>query len=137
MVSLLALSLVAACSSIHPYTLDIQQGIVVDQKMIGRLTPGMTRNQVSLALGTPLLADPLHADRWDYVYYTRHGGTVGEWRRFTCLFKDDRLAAVTGDVKVGAAAAALPPAAALQPSAALPGEPAAPASTGVPAPEPG
>ena len=126
MVSLLALSLVAACSSIHPYTLDIQQGIVVDQKMIGRLTPGMTRNQVSLALGTPLLADPLHADRWDYVYYTRHGGTVGEWRRFTCLFKDDRLAAVTGDVKVGTAAAA----------AAQPGEPAAPAGTGVPAPSP-
>lgn len=93
----------------RPYTLEIQQGIVVDQKMISRLAPGMTRNQVGLALGTPLLADPLHADRWDYVYYTRHRGEVGEWRRFSCLFKNDLLASVSGDVSVGAETKATAP----------------------------
>jgi len=82
----------------EPYTLDIQQGTAIDQKMIDRLRPGMTRNQVGLVLGTPLLADVMHADRWDYVYYTRTQGVVGEWRRFTCFFKDDRLSSITGDV---------------------------------------
>ncbi len=87
----------------RPYTLELQQGIVVDQKMVSRLTPGMTRNQVGLTLGTPLLTDVLHGDRWDYVYYTRKQGEVGEWRRFACLFKNDVLVQVTGDVTVAAA----------------------------------
>jgi outer membrane protein assembly factor BamE (lipoprotein component of BamABCDE complex) len=85
-------------SAPEPYTLDIQQGTAIDQKMIDRLQAGMTRNQVSLILGTPLLADVMHADRWDYVYYTRKKGQVGEWRRFTCYFKEDRLVSITGDV---------------------------------------
>jgi len=88
---------------LEPYTLDIQQGTAVDQKMIDRLKAGMTRNQVSLVLGTPLLADVMHADRWDYVYYTRKNGQVGEWRRFTCFFKEDRLDSITGDVTLAAA----------------------------------
>lgn len=136
--SLCVAGLLAACTSIGPYTLDIQQGIVVDQKMIDRLKPGMTRNQVSLALGTPLLTDPLHAERWDYVYYTRHGGKVGEWRRFTCVFKQDRLALVTGDVTVLAADAGVTPPAV--PAAGKPdagGLPApVPDSSGLPAPAP-
>jgi outer membrane protein assembly factor BamE len=128
-VALLA-GLLTACGPIRPYTLEIQQGIVLDQKMIARLKAGMTRNQVGLALGTPLLADPLHADRWDYVYYTRHRGTVGEWRRLTLTFKDDRLAAITGDVTVASADDA--PATVAEPATA----PAASPSSGLPAPAP-
>lgn len=121
--------LLGACALPRPYTLNIQQGIVLDQKMISRLKPGMTRNQVSLTLGTPLLADPLHADRWDYVYYTRIQGDLGEWRRLKLLFKDDRLASVSGDVTVA------PPAGA-EPGGTAPAEPAAPGN-GLPAPLPG
>ena len=112
----------------HPYSLNLQQGVVVDQKMIARLAPGMTRNQVGLTLGTPLLTDVLHADRWDYLYYTRKEGEVGEWRRFTCLFRDDRLQAVTGDVTLAATTGA---------AVAAPEGSAVPeASSGVPQPLP-
>ncbi len=118
--------LLASCAFPRPYTLDLQQGIVLDQKMMSRLKAGMTRNQVGLALGTPLLADPLHADRWDYVYYTRVRGVVGEWRRLTLTFKDDKLASIAGDVKVGGADDGVP---------ATPVETPAPGK-GLPAPSP-
>jgi len=113
---------------VKPYTLDIQQGTAVDQKMIDRLSVGMTRNQVSLILGTPLLTDVMHADRWDYVYYTRKQGDIGEWRRFTCFFKDDRLATIEGDVTLSSTAKA--------PAVAAPAQAAVPDS-GLPAPLPG
>jgi len=117
-------------SAPEPYTLDIQQGTAVDQKMIDRLQSGMTRNQVGLILGTPLLADVMHADRWDYVYFTRKQGVVGEWRRFTCFFKDDRLVSITGDVTLAAPAKGTPaPTGVSEPSPK-------PASTGLPAPLP-
>ena len=115
----------------RPYTLEIQQGVVVDQKMVSRLTPGMTRNQVGLTLGTPLLTDVLHGDRWDYVYFTRKGGEVGEWRRFSCLFRNDLLVQVTGDVTVAAGT----PATAAMPSDAAGAAPAI-GSSGVPQPLP-
>ena len=50
------------------YRMDIQQGNMVDQEMLDRLKPGMTKKDVKFILGTPLLIDPFHADRWDYVY---------------------------------------------------------------------
>ncbi len=122
----LGLPTLPTLSTPHPYSLGIQQGVVVDQKMVSRLTPGMTRNQVGLTLGTPLLTDVLHADRWDYVYYTRKSGEVGEWRRFTCVFKDDRLQAVTGDVTLAAGGAVVTPGSAPLPEG----------NSGVPAPLP-
>ena len=113
----------SACSVVTPYTLNIQQGTVLDQGMLARLKPGMTRNQVSLTLGTPLLTDPYHADRWDYVYYTRIRGEVGEWRRLRLMFKEDRLATLEGDVTVANATPA--------PQTSAPGQ-----APGVPAPAP-
>ena len=64
-----------ACSSglripgITPYKIEIQQGNFVSQEMASQLKPGMSKEQVRLVLGTPLLADVFHADRWDYVYW--------------------------------------------------------------------
>ena len=52
-----------------PYRIDIQQGNFVSQDMVAQLKPGMSKEQVRLALGTPLLTDIFHADRWDYVYW--------------------------------------------------------------------
>lgn len=125
----LAVLLLPGCV-LRPYTLDIQQGVVVEQDMLTKLKPGMTRNQVGLTMGTPLLADPMHADRWDYVYYTRVRGEVGEWRRLTLTFKGDQLATITGDVTVA-------PGAPDRPAAPAPGVAPEPApGTGVPVPLP-
>jgi outer membrane protein assembly factor BamE len=78
-------------SSIKPYTLDIQQGVVIDEEMVSRLKTGMTRTQVGYVLGSPLLADPFHANRWDYVYYTRKKEKMSQPRNLTVFFKDDKL----------------------------------------------
>lgn len=84
-------SSVPKLSSLRPYTLDIQQGVVIDEEMVGRLKTGMTRTQVGYVLGTPLLADPFHANRWDYVYYTRKKGKLSQPHNLTVFFKDNKL----------------------------------------------
>ncbi len=79
------------------YKLDINQGNYLTQDMVDKLKVGMTQAQVQSALGTPMLADPFHADRWDYIYrYSRHGKVV-EQRDFRVYFADQKLARWEGD----------------------------------------
>jgi outer membrane protein assembly factor BamE len=81
-----------------PHKIDIQQGNAVTQEMVAKLRPGMTRNQVRFALGTPLLVDPFRVDRWDYYYSYSKGGDLVEQRKLAVFFKDDKLDRVEGDV---------------------------------------
>ncbi len=99
-VSLLAaILLLSGCFSV--YKLEIQQGNIVTQEMIDKLKPGLTRSQVRYVLGTPLVIDPFHQDRWDYYYYLRHSNErTGESRHLTVIFKNDLLIAVQGDTRV-------------------------------------
>jgi outer membrane protein assembly factor BamE len=95
-------SLLAACNSFNPYKIDVQQGNVLTQEMVAQLKPGQTREQVRFILGTPLLTDIFHQQRWDYVYSYRKGrsGEV-ETRQFSVYFdKDNRLERASGDVEV-------------------------------------
>ncbi len=95
-------SLLAACNSFNPYKIDVQQGNVLTQEMVAQLKPGQTREQVRYILGTPLLTDIFHQQRWDYVYSYRKGrsGEV-ETRQFSVYFdKDNRLERASGDVEV-------------------------------------
>ncbi|MDA8416935.1 MAG: outer membrane protein assembly factor BamE [Betaproteobacteria bacterium] len=78
-------------SLLKPYSLDFEQGTVIDSEMVGRLREGMTRAQVAFALGTPLLQDPFHKNRWDYVYYVRKEGRLTAPHTLTVYFKDDKL----------------------------------------------
>jgi len=99
-------ALVAACSwkpgFINEYKIDIQQGNVLTQEMVAQLKPGQTREQVRFILGTPLLADVFHQDRWDYAYSYRNGRTGETYTRYFSVFFDqnNRLAKVSGDVEV-------------------------------------
>jgi outer membrane protein assembly factor BamE len=104
-VPLLAAAALAACSGVPvlpgftPYRMEIQQGNFVSQEMASRLKPGMTREQVRFVLGTPLVADVFHTDRWDYVFMREpQGGGAVERRRLSVFFKEGRLARVEGDV---------------------------------------
>jgi len=98
--------LLAGCSQIpfpmlpglRPHKIDIQQGNYVTQDMVSKVKPGMSRSQVRFALGTPLVADPFHPDRWDYVYVLQKGGRVTEQRRIVVVFKEDKLDRIEGDV---------------------------------------
>ncbi len=88
-------------SFINEYKIDVQQGNVLTQDMVAQLKPGQTREQVRFILGSPLIADIFHRDRWDYVYRFREGrsGKVAS-RQFSVFFDaNDRLVRVAGDVE--------------------------------------
>jgi len=95
----------AACSTINnyvpgfvkPYRADVQQGNWLTQEQVELLRPGMTREQVRFALGSPTLTSIFHADRWDYPYLFTPGHGQTEERRFTVYFVNDRLDRWTGD----------------------------------------
>ena len=79
------------------YRIDIQQGNVVTPEMVARLKPDMTRQQVRFILGTPLVADPFHPERWDYFYRLDKGGSERARRRLTLGFEADRLVSILDD----------------------------------------
>lgn len=102
---LLLAVLSASCSSTLPsfktYKLDVQQGNVVTSKMMLQLKPGMTKSQVRYLLGTPLLQDSFHPDRWDYLYEMNRDGKVIERRRVVMEFGEQGLKTVRGDIIPG------------------------------------
>lgn len=90
---LLSLSLLlASCSGIlTPHKIEIRQGNLITPEMRDRVKIGMTRLQVRAALGTPMIADPLHANRWDYLYRLEQKGELVEQSRLTAYFEDEML----------------------------------------------
>ncbi len=102
---LTAITLCPACSSVNqatayitPYRIDVRQGNWVTQEMMSQLKPGQTREQVRFILGSPLVSDMFHADRWDYIYRLQPGRGEAEQRRIAVFFQDDKLVRVGGDV---------------------------------------
>lgn len=95
------MALVSGCSSLQeegnflgvlaPYRIDIVQGNVVTKEQLARIRPGMSRVQVRDTLGSPLLTDLFHANRWDYVFTIRRPGTEPQRRAVVVIFDGDRL----------------------------------------------
>jgi outer membrane protein assembly factor BamE len=95
--------LTAACSFFTPYRMEIQQGNYVTQEMATQLKPGLTRDQVRFLMGTPLVSDIFHEDRWDYVFVRqRANSTDVEQRRIAVFFEDGKLKRVDGDIVASA-----------------------------------
>jgi outer membrane protein assembly factor BamE (lipoprotein component of BamABCDE complex) len=97
--TLLILLLITGCSSIPSvlYKIDVQQGNIITQEMVDKLKPSMTKSQVRFVLGTALIDDVFHTDRWDYVYrLVQHGNLVEEYK-LTVFFEDDKLVRTVGD----------------------------------------
>ena len=103
-----ALAVLAGCStynsvtqriaqSITPYRITIVQGNFVSKEMAEQMHVGMSRDDVKKLLGTPLLTDMFHANRWDYVFYFKRGSTaVVQQRDFVVNFDGDRVVSWTG-----------------------------------------
>jgi outer membrane protein assembly factor BamE len=83
---------------VTPYRIEIQQGNYVSQEMISQLKPGMTKEQVRFILGTPMVTDIFHSDRWDYVYWREAPNGARESRKITVMFEQGQLARVDGGV---------------------------------------
>lgn len=81
------------------YKMTVQQGNIVTEEMVDRLEPGMTKSQVRFLLGTPLLTDMFHSDRWDYTYTIRRGHEDTQKTRLVLHFRDDALVKVEGDLR--------------------------------------
>ena len=81
---------------LSPYRPNIAQGNFVSQEMVAKLKEGMTRDQVAFVLGTPLLRDVFHADRWDYVFRYKRGNGEVISSKVTVFFQDNRLVRYEG-----------------------------------------
>ena len=81
------------------YKMEVQQGNVIDQEMVDKLQPGMNKNQVRYVLGTPMLVDVFHQERWDYVYTMEKRGKPLPGHRLSVYFDDNRLARIEGDFR--------------------------------------
>jgi outer membrane protein assembly factor BamE len=96
--TLFVLLLLAGCSSVPSlvYKIEIQQGNIITQEMVDKLKPGMTRSQVRFALGSPMISDVFHNNRWDYVYRLEQKGALVEQRHLTVFFEDDKIVRLSG-----------------------------------------
>jgi outer membrane protein assembly factor BamE len=81
------------------YRIDIHQGNIFTQDMVNQLKPGMTKRQVAFIMGTALIQDAFHSDRWDYVYSNEPGGEDRMMKKFTVFFENDALTGVQGDLR--------------------------------------
>jgi outer membrane protein assembly factor BamE len=72
-----------------PYRIDIVQGNAVTKEQAALLKPGLSRLQVRDVLGTPLVSDPFHANRWDYIFTLRRPGAELQRRSVVVEFEDD------------------------------------------------
>lgn len=79
---------------LSPYRVDVQQGNVVTQEQLARVKPGMSRLQVRDVLGSPLLTDAFHPDRWDYIFTLRQGNKPLQRRNVVLIFNGDVLKSV-------------------------------------------
>lgn len=81
------------------YRMDIQQGNLLEADAIDQVEVGMSQSAVQFLLGTPMLSDPFHADRWDYPYYLRRGRSREALRSWVVIyFEDGRVTRIDRDV---------------------------------------
>lgn len=117
--AVIAVLFLASCGSarlsapdISPYRMEIQQGNFVSQEMVSQLKIGMSKDQVRFVLGTPLITDSFHADRWDYIFRRQKSGSKQlEHHRLAVFFEDGKLVRMDSDViptEVDAAGVRLP-----------------------------
>ena len=78
------------------YKIDVQQGNYITQDLVDKLKPGMTKAEVKGLLGTPLLTDAFHANRWDYYFSNKPHRMAEERATITINFQDEKLVSVEG-----------------------------------------
>ena len=79
---------------LEPHKIEIQQGNLITPEMREKVKLGMSAAMVRSILGTPLITDPFHAKRWDYVYCMETGGKQTDRQRLTLYLEDEHLARI-------------------------------------------
>lgn len=95
----LVLTFASLAATACVFRIDIQQGNLLEDEDVARVEVGMTRSQVQFVLGTPMIADSFHRDRWDYAYYLTRGRSKDVARRWIVVyFEDDRVSRIERDL---------------------------------------
>lgn len=93
-IALVSLAATSGCV----YRQSIAQGNLVEQEDLDQVELGMTRNQVRFLLGTPMIDDPFHKDRWDYIYFLKIGRKDATFKRWlSIIFEDDLVSEIRED----------------------------------------
>lgn len=104
--SLLSVSLMSCSTAVeylpYVYKIDVNQGNMIDQAMIDQLRPNMTKRQVLYVMGSPMLVDFFHQNRWDYIYSSKKGGEEREQKNISIFFENDQIKSIQGDFKPSA-----------------------------------
>lgn len=101
---LVFLVITVALASGCVYRANIAQGNLVKQDDLDQVEIGMTRNQIRFLLGTPMISDPFHKDRWDYIYYLKVGRKDATFKRWVSIFfVDDRVSEIRKEQKLNPA----------------------------------
>lgn len=93
LLSVFLISTIAGTSGCTVHRLDIQQGNIIKDEMVDQLKIGINKRQVRFIMGSPLLKDPFHANRWDYVYTNQPGNKreIIEYQHLSVYFEGDKL----------------------------------------------
>ena len=83
------------------YRIDIQQGNLIEQRMLDKLKPGMDKEKVLFIMGSPIIIDPFHSNLWEYIYSYQEGGNNREQLHITLHFEGEKLAYISGDIRIG------------------------------------
>ena len=90
----IGITALSACSNFNfpgVYRIDIQQGNIIEDEMVEQLEPGMNKSQVRYVMGSPMVTDTFHQDRWDYFYSLKLGSGASVSKRLTLTFNGDLL----------------------------------------------
>ena len=99
LVLIFILSTLSACGSklLTVHKIDVQQGNALDAEMVSKLQLGMTKEQVQYVLGSPLINDAFHPERWDYIFLYTPGYGEQERRQLTVIFDRDEVIEIAKD----------------------------------------
>jgi outer membrane protein assembly factor BamE len=90
-----------AMSSGCIYKISVQQGNLLQQSVVEQVEVGMSRSQVQFLLGTPMVDDPFHEDRWDYMYYLLDGRSHDVTSRWVIVyFEGERVVRIETEAEL-------------------------------------
>lgn len=101
-IAALLAGMLAGCAGFGVHRIDIQQGNLVTQEAVSKVKPGMSRLDVRNLLGTPLLQDVFHGNRWDYYFTndmsTKYGPFGREQQKYhvSVFFENEKVARIDG-----------------------------------------
>tara|TARA_B100000941_G_scaffold210627_1_gene154272 strand:+ start:252 stop:575 length:324 start_codon:yes stop_codon:yes gene_type:complete len=89
--AILLIFIFSACSTFSFYKVPVTQGNIFEDEDIEKLQIGQSMNQVQFILGSPMIKDPFHSNRWDYLNLVTIGDEKIVEKKLIVIFDDENL----------------------------------------------